>query len=71
MQQGLDFQNKLDIRPSIKPLLGIRPFGPDRLELAFPIAQYMGCNVGDFAYFSNLKIEFIRYFRLHIGNLLL
>jgi hypothetical protein len=71
MEQGLDLEDDLDIRPAIEPLLGVGPFGPNRLKFAFPITEDMRSNVGYFAHFTNLKIEFVRYFRWHIGSLLL
>jgi hypothetical protein len=71
MEQGLDLEDDLDIRPAIEPLLGVGPLGPNRLKFTFPIAEDMRGNVGYLAHFTNLKIEFVRYFCLHIGSLLL
>jgi len=56
VQQVLDHQDELDVLAPIESLLGAGTLWLDGGKLAFPVAQDMGCDVGEFADFAYLEI---------------
>ena len=67
VQQGLDRQDQLDVFAFVHPLVRFGPFGLNTVEFRLPVTQDVGLHASHFTDFTDLKIQFIRNVRLHLG----
>ena len=68
VEQDLELEDELHIRPSVEALFGVGPLWPYGAEFAFPIAQDMRRDISQFANLADLKIEFVWNLHIHIAS---